>query len=86
MSLRFWYTCPIHGSFLILWNFSLNRSVKYQFALSLHYYMTYQKIQELIKSPNKEDQASWETDLEEIMSFKKEVFSGYPSNTSYDGR
>ena len=46
--------------------------------------MTYQKIQELIKSPNKEDQASWETDLEEIMSFK--VFSGYPSNTSYDGR
>ena len=48
--------------------------------------MTYQKIQELIKSPNKENQASWETDLEEIMSFKKEVFSGYPSNTSYDGR
>ena len=34
---------PIHVSFLILWNFSLNRSVKYQFALSLHYYMTYQK-------------------------------------------
>lgn len=47
--------------------------------------------QELIKSTNKEDQASCEIqDLEEESSnrmegLKKEIFSGYPSNTSYEG-
>lgn len=47
--------------------------------------------QELIKSANKEDQANCKTkDSEEFSNrrnrrfLKKEVFSGYPSNTSYD--
>lgn len=45
--------------------------------------------QELIKSTNKEDQASCEIqDFEESSNrmggLKKEIFSGYPSNTSYE--
>ena len=36
--------------------------------------MIYQKIQKLIKSANKEDQASWETDLEESSNRRNNEF------------